>query len=124
MILITKFITLILTFLVFSNWEDIRVIIPNAEIKLKRLRTCVTPARSILKRFRDQLPVEIARTNPAVRWSPWNCIVLNASNSLVREGFFRTLSMADLRFVLYVLNRSSLAKFTRNRAISSERQRE
>jgi hypothetical protein len=96
-----------LTFLVFSNCEEIRVIIPRAEIKLSRLSTCVTPARSILNRLSDQFPVEIARTNPDVIWSPWNCIVLKASNSFVREGFLRTLSIADLRLALKVLNRSS-----------------
>lgn len=96
-----------LTFLVFSNWEEMRVIIPRAEMKLKRLRTWVTPARSILNRLSDQLPVEIARTNPAVRWSPWNCIVLYASNSVVRDGFLRTLSIALFKLELYVLNRSS-----------------
>ena len=89
-----------LTFLVFSNCEDIRVIIPSAEMKLRRLRTCVTPARSILNRFKDQFPVDIARTKPDVMWSPMNCIVLYASNSLVREGFFNTLSMADFKFEL------------------------
>ena len=76
-------------------------------MKLNLLRTCVTPARSILNRFRDQLPVEIARTKPEVMWSPWNCMVLNASNSFVRDGFLRTLSIAAFRFALKVLNRSS-----------------
>lgn len=96
-----------LTLRVFSNWEEMRVIIPNAEIKLRRERTCVTPARSIRNRFSDQLPVEMARTKPAVIWSPWNCMVFQASNSFVREGFLRTLSIDDLRLVLKVLKRSS-----------------
>lgn len=99
-----------LTFLVFSNWEDMRVIIPKAEIKLRRLSTCVTPARSILNRLRDQFPVEMARTKPDVRWSPCIRMVLNASNSLVRDGFLRTLSMAILRLELYVLNKSSKSR--------------
>jgi hypothetical protein len=59
-----------LTFLVFSNCEVMRVIIPSAEMKLRRLRTWVTPARSILNRFKDQFPVDIARTKPDVIWSP------------------------------------------------------
>lgn len=45
-----------LTFLVFSNWEEILVIIPRAEMKERRDRTWVTPWRSILNLFRDQLP--------------------------------------------------------------------
>ena len=45
-----------LTFRVFSNWEEIRVIMPSAEMKDRRERTWVTPCRSILNRFRDQLP--------------------------------------------------------------------
>lgn len=45
-----------LTFLVFSNWDEILVIIPSAEMKERRDRTWVTPWRSILNLFRDQLP--------------------------------------------------------------------
>lgn len=45
-----------LTFLVFSNWEEILVIIPSAEIYDKRDSTWVTPWRSILNLFRDQFP--------------------------------------------------------------------
>ena len=45
--------------------------------------------------------------NPEVMWSPWNWRVWCASNSEVREGFFRTLSMADLSSVLKRLKRSS-----------------
>lgn len=45
-----------LTFLVFSNWDEILVIMPRAEIKERRDRTWVTPWRSILNLFRDQLP--------------------------------------------------------------------
>lgn len=45
-----------LTFLVFSNWDEILVIMPSAEIKESRDRTWVTPWRSILNLFRDQLP--------------------------------------------------------------------
>ena len=59
-----------LTLRVFSNWDEIRVIMPRADMKLSRLSTWVTPALSILNRFRDQFPVEIARTNPEVMWSP------------------------------------------------------
>ena len=45
-----------LTFLVFSNWEEILVIMPKADIYDKRDSTWVTPWRSILNLFRDQLP--------------------------------------------------------------------
>lgn len=51
-----------LTFLVFSNCEEILVIMPSAEMKERRDRTWVTPWRSILNLFRDQLPC--AQTNP------------------------------------------------------------
>lgn len=34
-------------------------------------------------------------------------MVLNASNSFVRDGFLRTLSIAAFRFALKVLNKSS-----------------
>ena len=73
----------------------------------RRESTWVTPALSILNRLRDQFPVEMARTKPDVIRSPVNCMVLKASNSVVREGFFRTLSIPDLSVVLKVLNRSS-----------------
>lgn len=45
-----------LTFLVFSNWEEMRVIIPKAEMKERRESTCVTPCLSILNLFKDQFP--------------------------------------------------------------------
>mmetsp|Transcript_29596 Transcript_29596/g.95621 ORF Transcript_29596/g.95621 Transcript_29596/m.95621 type:complete len:281 (-) Transcript_29596:1245-2087(-) len=57
------------TLRVFSNWDMMRVIIPNAEMKESRESTCVTPDRSILKRFTDQLPLEIAFAKPDVRMS-------------------------------------------------------
>jgi hypothetical protein len=59
-----------LTLRVFSNCDEMRVIMPSAEMNDNRLRTCVTPARSMRKRFSDQFPVLIARTKPAVMWSP------------------------------------------------------
>lgn len=45
-----------LTFLVFSNWEEILVIMPSADMYDKRDSTWVTPWRSILNLFRDQFP--------------------------------------------------------------------
>ena len=54
-----------LTFLVFSNWEEILVIMPRAEIYDKRDSTWVTPWRSILNLFRDQFP---CREMKFVRW--------------------------------------------------------
>lgn len=73
----------------------------------RRESTCVTPALSILNRLSDQFPVEMARTKPDVMRSPVNCIVLKASNSVVREGFLRTLSIPDFSVTLKVLKRSS-----------------
>ena len=84
-----------------------RVIIPRAEMNERRDSTWVTPALSILNRLRDQFPVEIARTKPDVMRSPVNCMVLKASNSEVREGFFKTLSIPDFSVTLKVLNKSS-----------------
>lgn len=95
------------TLRVFSNWDEMRVIMPRAEMNERRDRTWVMPARSILKRFSDQLPVEIARTNPCVIPSPcsWNCF--SASNSVARFAFRRILSMLSFRSWLNFLNRSS-----------------
>ena len=44
------------TFLDFSNWEDILVIIPRALMYDNLLSTDVTPALSILNLFIVQLP--------------------------------------------------------------------
>lgn len=54
-----------LTFLVFSNWEEILVIMPNADMYDKRDSTWVTPWRSILNLFRDQFPCTERKD---VRW--------------------------------------------------------
>jgi hypothetical protein len=67
----------------------------------------VTPARSILNRLRDQLPVEIERTKPVVMKSLCIRNALSASNSVALFGFLRTLSMLSLRSVLNFLKRSS-----------------
>jgi hypothetical protein len=48
------------TFLVFSNCEFTRVIIPRAEIYESLDRTCVTPCRSILNLLIVQLPCKHA----------------------------------------------------------------
>lgn len=59
-----------LIFLVFSNYEVILVIIPRQPIKVSLYNTYVTPALSILKRFKFQFPVEIAAFIPLVMISP------------------------------------------------------
>jgi hypothetical protein len=53
------------TFLVFSNWELTRVIIPRAEMYESLDRTCVTPCRSILNLLIVQFPCECG-SYPAV----------------------------------------------------------
>lgn len=62
-----------LTFLVFSNWEEILVIMPSADIYDKRDNTWVTPWRSILNLFRDQFPCREKTQNP---WLLINCLIL------------------------------------------------
>ena len=52
---------------VFSKQLLTRVIMPSAEMYERRERTCVTPARSILKRLSTQLPVEMAWMKPYLR---------------------------------------------------------
>jgi hypothetical protein len=54
------------TLRVFSNCELIRVIMPSAEMKERRERTAVTPARVMRNRLTAQLPVEIACLSPLV----------------------------------------------------------
>jgi hypothetical protein len=70
-----------LTFLVFSNWEEILVIMPSADMYDKRDSTWVTPWRSILNLFRDQfpcremkditLPLALFHILPGTEWSFW-----------------------------------------------------
>mmetsp|Transcript_34960 Transcript_34960/g.87210 ORF Transcript_34960/g.87210 Transcript_34960/m.87210 type:complete len:276 (-) Transcript_34960:1173-2000(-) len=93
------------TLRVFSNWDMMRVIMPSAEMKERRERTCVTPERSILKRFTDQLPVEMACEKPSVMVS---CRMhLAMSNWAARVGFERTWSACRLSSAQSFLKRSS-----------------
>ena len=57
------------TFRVFSNCDVILVIIPRADMNDSLDSTCVTPLRSILKRFTVQFPLLIACSRPLLRVS-------------------------------------------------------
>ena len=48
----------------------------------KNIRTCVTPERSILNRFTDQFPLEIAFAKPLVRMSSRTMRVMSHSSRL------------------------------------------
>ena len=89
-----------LIFLVFSNCELIRVIIPSVEMYDRRESTCVMPWRSILNRFRLQLPDEIAISRPFVIWVA--LMKLRASKGTPMDRFLRFayfVSMFSISFL-------------------------
>ena len=105
-----------LTFLVFSNWLDKRVIIPRTEMKERRERTCVMPARSILKRLSDQLPLEMALASPLVIWSWRMCFTMsNCAVRVLGMVWSAILFSSELNF----LNRSSKRRESNSPASSS-----
>mmetsp|Transcript_40259 Transcript_40259/g.84186 ORF Transcript_40259/g.84186 Transcript_40259/m.84186 type:complete len:319 (+) Transcript_40259:552-1508(+) len=73
------------TLRVFSNCDCTRVIIPRAAMKDSRDSTWVTPWRSMPKRRRFQLPVEMELTSPVVILVAGR--YLSTSKVLVRDGF-------------------------------------
>ena len=81
------------TLRVFSNWLVTRVIMPRAAMYDSRLSCCVTPARSILKRFRDQFPVDTAFSMPFVIVSTRMCF--STSKGSVRFVLARLRSAAE-----------------------------
>ena len=82
-----------ITFLLFSNWDDILVIMPRAAMKDNLLRTWDTPFRSILKRLMLQFPLLIADSIPIVMRS--GLIHFEISNGCVRFARPKALSACD-----------------------------
>ena len=86
-----------LTFLVFSNWEEILVIMPKADIYDKRDSTWVTPWRSILNLFRDQLPWRERRDMrpPGTTCAAWHPAV-------VLRGSAQELLICEIRVMIHI----------------------
>ena len=94
-----------LTFLVFSNCELILVIIPSAEMYESRESTCVTPFRSMRKRFTVQLPLLMACSRPLLMVS-WRMhvamskgvalfVLLSEASACLFRSLFRRLKRSS-----------------------------
>mmetsp|Transcript_34578 Transcript_34578/g.97517 ORF Transcript_34578/g.97517 Transcript_34578/m.97517 type:complete len:204 (-) Transcript_34578:560-1171(-) len=94
-----------LTFLVFSNCDVMRVIIPRAEMKDSRESTWVTPLRSMRNRFTVQFPLAMACSSPVEMMSFRKHLTM--SNCDARLALARAASVCRLRSALSRLKRSS-----------------
>ena len=91
-------------FLVFSNWELILTIKPNADIYDILLNNSVTPPLVILNLFITQFPVAI------VSIKPWVIILLVFNREISRvlfPSFMKDWSICFFKSLLNFLNKSS-----------------